>query len=96
MGSDDKIEPNPSGEVELLGFAAGLNEAGTEAEYLGAIAAMCGLDLDQSVVLTADWSSMAMLHGSVKTVLRNATCKKCHTRHAPKNGCSQGQGPQQG
>ena len=73
LGSDDKIEPNPSGEVELLGFAAGLNEAGTEAEYLGAIAAMCGLELDQSVVLTADWSSMTMLHGSVKTVLRNAT-----------------------
>ena len=73
LGSDDKIQPNPSGEVQLLGFAAGLNEAGTEAEYLGAIAAMCGLDLDQSSVLTAEWSSMAMLHGSVKTILRNAT-----------------------
>ena len=73
MGGADKIEPNPAGEVQLLGFAAGLNEAGTEAEYLSAIAAMCGLDLDQSSVLAADWSSMAMLHGSVKTILRNAT-----------------------
>lgn len=73
LGGADKIEPNPAGEVQLLGFAAGLNEAGTEAEYLSAIAAMCGLDLDQSSVLAADWSSMAMLHGSVKTILRNAT-----------------------
>ena len=73
LGSDDKIEPNPSGEVELLGFAAGLNEAGTEADYLAAVAAMCGLELDQSVALAADWTSMAMLHGSVKTILRNAT-----------------------
>ena len=73
FGENDKIEPNPGGDVQLLGFAAGLNEAGTEAEYLTSIAGMCGLDLDQSSVLAADRSSMAMLHGSVKTILRNAT-----------------------
>ena len=46
----------------LLGFASSLNEAGTESEYLLAVGEMCGIELDQSSILAADRSSMAMLH----------------------------------